>query len=135
MLLSHKLYFKTSKKLITFFKFGLVGALTAIIYFLIMLLLNNIFRVYYIIALSIAYLISTTFHYYANKNFTFKSINGGYFQVIKYLVMWIINYLITLLIVSYCVEKLNLMPFLGVCFSVLVTVGIGFTLSKLWVFK
>ena len=53
----------------------------------------------------------------------------------KYGVMVFINYLISLLVVHLGVNDFHLFPPLTVAISIAVTVGVGFMLSKKWVFK
>jgi putative flippase GtrA len=155
-----------------FAKFGLVGATTAAVYFLVMwgadsiLNVNNIevisfarmfpvvidfigtysnhylsnsilnFNLKYIAVVSAAYTVSTTFHFVANRHFTFGAVEDKHQdQIFRYLVMWCINYVITILVVSVCVERFLFSPYLGVCVSVVFTMFIGYFLGRYWVFK
>ena len=129
-------YFASSSHLLSMIKFGIVGAMTATLYFLVMWLANSLFRLNYIASISIAYFISTTFHFLANRHFTFDAAKERqHSQIFRYLVMWVLNYLITIAIVSICVETLMLSAYLGVCISVVFTVLTGYFLSRFWVFK
>jgi putative flippase GtrA len=117
-------------------KFGLVGATTAAIYFLVMWLADAILGLPYIVAVSLAYFVSTVFHFLANRHFTFAAAHGRHeSQMARYLLMWFINYLITILVVGLCVERLQLSPHIGVCVSVLFTMCVGYVLGRYWVFK
>ncbi len=119
-----------------FAKFGIVGAVTAAIYFLIMWVANSMLGLNYIVAVSVAYFCSTAFHFLANRHFTFrasKEQRGQ--QVMRYLVMWILNYLITIVITSVCVERFSLSPYIGVCVSVVFTMCTGYVLARYWIFK
>lgn len=155
-----------------FARFGIVGATTAAVYFLVMwctdtlLNLNNIalislaslfpkvvslvglfprlgvsdsvlgFNFKYIAVVSLAYVISSIFHFLANRHFTFGAINERHGdQLFRYMVMWAINYLITIVIVSICVERFLFSPYIGVCVSVAFTMFIGYFLARYWVFK
>lgn len=148
-----------------FARFGIVGATTAAVYFLVMwftdtiLSNNNItvisldimfpwlsgmnisysvlgFNFKYIVVVSIAYIVSTIFHFLANRHFTFGAVKERHQQqIIRYMVMWTINYLITVLIVSFCVEQLKFSPYIGVCVAVAFTMFIGYFLARYWVFK
>jgi len=122
--------------LLAFTKFGLVGTATATIYFFFMWIADVIFELPYIVAVSLAYFVSTVFHFLANRHSTFAAALGSYErQVARYLVMLFINYLIAILIVGLCVERLHLSPYIGVCASVLFTMCIGYVLGRCWVFK
>lgn len=122
--------------ILPFAKFGIVGAITAAIYFLVMWVADSIFGFNYIAAVSVAYFVSTVFHFLANRHFTFGAIKEQHgYQIIRYLVMWVLNYLITIVVVSVCVERFLLSPYIGVCISVVFTVFIGYVLARYWIFK
>lgn len=122
--------------LLAFSKFGLVGAITAIIYFFVMWLADAVFGLPYIVAVSLAYFMSTVFHFLANKHFTFDAaLSRHERQIARYALMWFINYIITILVVGLCVERLHLSPYIGVCVSVLFTMCVGYILGRYWVFK
>ena len=122
--------------LFTFIKFGTVGAITAAIYFLLMWIFFSGFEMGYIGAISIAYLVSTAFHFLANRYFTFGASEDRYgYQLIRYLVMWVLNYLLTITVVSVCFEQFELSPYIGVCVAVVLTMFVGYVLSHYWVFK
>lgn len=117
-------------------RFATVGIATAIIYFIIMWIGLNFFKVNYIIAVSLAYAISTIFHFLANRHFTFEAALGRKSrQLLRYILLWVINYLITIFIVNVCVEHYRLTPYLAVCAAVTLTVFIGYFLSRYWVFE
>ncbi|SHI27729.1 Putative flippase GtrA (transmembrane translocase of bactoprenol-linked glucose) [Pollutimonas bauzanensis] len=110
--------------------------MTAAIYFFVMWIANSGLGINYILAVTFAYIISTTFHFMANRHFTFAAATGhqGY-QLVRYLVLWLINYVITIGVVTLCVEKFLWSPYLGVCISVVFTMCTGYALARYWVFK
>lgn len=90
----------------------------------------------YILAVSAAYFLSTLFHYLANRYFTFSAQACRHsWQLVRYMVLWIVNYLITILVVGISVERFGFSAYLGVCAAVVVTVFVGYFLSRYWVFK
>ena len=118
------------------FKFALVGLTTAAIFFGSMWLFESFFKLNYLISISLAYFFSTGFHFLANKYFTFNCSNQDHgMQMIRYLILWFVNYGITLFVVSFLVTRFDANPYIGVCFSVVITMAIGFILSKYWVFQ
>lgn len=118
------------------FRFGVVGVITAAIYFFVMWLVTSEVGAGYILAVTAAYCVSTLFHYLVNRNFTFNAQSGKHKQQLaKYILLWIINYLITLVVVSIFVERIGLSVYWGVCASVVVTFFVGYILSSYWVFK
>lgn len=119
-----------------FLKFGLVGLTTSLIYFLVMWFVDAFLGIHYIMAVSLAYFASTVFHFFANRHFTFAAAHGHRkSQIVRYLLMWFINYLITMVVVGLSVETLHLSPYIGVCISVLFTMFVGYILGRYWVFK
>lgn len=119
-----------------FVKFGMVGAVTAAIYFLLMWAADSMLGLNYIAAVSVAYFVSTVFHFLANRHFTFGATEDRHqHQIIRYIVMWLINYLTTIFIVSVCVERFLLSPYIGVCVSVVFTMFTGYVLARYWIFK
>ena len=117
-------------------KFGLVGAVTAVIYFIVMWFLMSVLNFGYIFAVSMAYIVSTLFHYLANRHFTFSAQAGQHsWQLARYMVLWILNYIITIIVISISVEHLGLSAYLGVCAAVVITVLVGYFMSRYWVFK
>jgi putative flippase GtrA len=122
--------------LLDFIKFGLVGLTTSLIYFLVMWFVDAFLGIQYIMAVSLAYFASTVFHFFANRHFTFGAAHGHRkSQIVRYLLMWFINYLITMVSVGLSVETLHLSPYIGVCVSVLFTMCVGYILGRYWVFK
>lgn len=120
----------------TITKFAVVGAVTAVIYFLVMWIIVSIFKYYYIVGISIAYFVSTIFHFLANRHFTFGAAGDRHWhQLIRYLVMWIFNYFVTIAVVGVCVERFLLSPYVGVCISIVFTMITGYVLSRYWVFR
>src|SRR3990167_4707225 len=74
-----------------------VGGLAALINFLIFALFYDTLSLNYKIAVSFGYVISTCFHFTANRYFTFRSHGKDLSShLIKYLMMVSINYLITM---------------------------------------
>jgi putative flippase GtrA len=126
----------SSSHALTFLKFGIVGATTAAIYFVVMWVADSILGLNYIAAVSIAYLVSTVFHFFAHRHFTFGALGNRYrHQVIRYQAMWIINYFTIIIVVGICVEQFLLSPYIGVCVSTVFTVFTGYVLARYWVFK
>jgi len=113
-----------------------VGALTAVLYFSIFAYLWRVAHLHYRLAISIAYFTSILFHFTANRFVTFKSHGADFTKhVVKYLIMVMVNYLITLLVVHFVVVGLALSPYLGVISAIGATVGTGYLMAKFWVFR
>lgn len=119
-----------------FAKFGAVGTITAALYFFVMWASLSLFFLNYIVAVTLSYFVSNTFHFLANRHFTFNATGDRRkSQLLRYAVMWAVNYLITVTIVSICVEKFLFSPYVAVCVSVCFTVFTGYSIARYWVFK
>ncbi len=127
-------YIFTNKRSIA--SFLTVGALSAIVYFSVFSLLWKVLEVNYNIAITIAYILSVIFHFNANRYFTFKSHGKKILQhLIKYFIMLLFNYAVTLVIVYIIVEHLYLSPYLGIVISIGTTMNTGYLLSRYWIFQ
>jgi putative flippase GtrA len=119
-----------------FLKFALVGAATAAIYFLVLAFHLEVLKANYNLAVSIAYFVSVIFQFIANKRFTFKSETASVLpQFSKFLALLFINYLVTIIVVTFVVEKLGLTAYYGVLASIPLIMAVGYLLSKHWIFK
>ncbi len=127
--------FSTSVNFPALFKFLTVGGLAAGINFLVFGLCFNGLHWHYQWSVSVSYVASVLFHFNANRIFTFKS-HGSEFgkHVMRYLVMVLINYLLTLLVMHLVVSGLHWLPYIGVALSIAATVGGGYLMSNYWVF-
>lgn len=118
------------------FLFASVGTMSAIVYFSLFTLLWKVLSINYMISVSIAYLTTVTFYFFTNRYLTFKSHHGSIKkQLGKFVLMVLLNYLITVKIIHYAVETLALTPYIGMLFAVATTFIISYLLSKFWVFK
>lgn len=113
-----------------------VGLLTAVIYFSLFTMTWKWLQIDYKVAVSISYISAAIFQFISNRNVTFKSREENIiYQLSKFIVLLIINYILTLIIVIGLVNKLSVYPYFAILISIGVTVISGFLLSKLWVFK
>lgn len=117
--------------------FAILGLTTAGIYFGTLALLLSVAHVEYKVSVSLGYFMGVLFNFTANKVITFKQRNlvDIHRQLLRYLVLVVVNYLLTASIVVVTVEKFGLSPYIGVVFSMAATLVSGYLLSRLWVFK
>lgn len=119
----------------TFSLFLGVGASSALSYFLSFGIFYNFLHLPYKPAVSMAYFISVLVHFLGNRTLTFKS-HGAHLlrHLSRYIVMVLINYIITLFIMHIVVQILHFSPYLGIVASIATTTGIGYLIAKFWVF-
>ena len=119
-----------------FLTYLIVGGLTFLIYFGFIALTVEVLHLDYRVGVSIAYVFAVSFHFFANRMFTFRAADDRLIhQSIRYVGVLLVNYLITMAVVFFCVGRLGLSPYLSAAFAVVVTVGVGYFASKLWVFR
>jgi putative flippase GtrA len=119
-----------------FVTYLVVGGLTALIYFGIMALSVEVFEFNYRVGVSVAYVLAVTFHFAANRKFTFRVVDKQIIhQSVRYFCVLLINYLITIGAVSFFVGEVGISTYLGASISIVVTVGIGYFASKFWIFR
>ena len=97
------------KNVIKYLSIGLVG--TIVDYF-VLLLLTEIFGVFYLISASISYFLGIISNFTLNKKFTFKFENNKFNYVIRvflsYFLVSIFSLVITLLFMSFFVEVVHI---------------------------
>ena len=112
-----------------------VGGVTALIYFGFIALSVEVFFLDYRVGVSIAYVLAVSFHFLANRKFTFRVAgNRLIHQSIRYLGVLLLNYFITLSVVSFFVGRLGFSTYLSAALSIMITVSVGYFASKFWVF-
>lgn len=119
-----------------FFLFLMVGSISAIVNFFTFFCTFNLMNLDYRFSVSIAYILSVVVHFIGNRYLTFQSYHQHSFSQIKrYIVLLLINYCLTLAIVTTSVAFLHVSPYIGIALAIAFTVGIGFIISKTYVFK
>jgi len=128
---------KISKKDIL--KIGLyltIGGGSFFLYYVVLWFFFDFLGLYYIVAISISYLLSTTFHFLANRRFTYKINSGKYSrQVVYYSSVAALNYAIQLGAVEIFYRLLGLNLYLSALIGTFITILVGFMLLNNWVFK
>lgn len=118
----------------SFFRYGIVGILSVLIDFLLLFFCFNIMGITQNISISIAFIISTIFNFTMHRNFTFKKKNNFKTQLVKYVLLISLSYMITILSIHYLVVigfNLYFSKLLSVCFVYLY----GYVFNKLFVFR
>jgi putative flippase GtrA len=115
--------------------FLVVGVLTAAIYYGLLALFLETFHVEYHVAVSFAYLTSSSFQFLMNRIVTFNaSHTSAVPQTAKFVATAGVNYAVTLTVVTAGVEWIGVNPYWSVLLALSITTPLGFILSKKWVF-
>jgi len=122
--------------LFQFVKYLGVGGSTALVYFGFIFVTVELLKLRHFSAVSISYVFAITFHFLANKTFTFNSRNADVLrEVLRYILVALVNYLITLLVVFIVVDWAGYSTYLGAALAIAITVGLGYGMTKFWVFR
>jgi putative flippase GtrA len=120
----------------SFVIFSIVGLGAAGVYFGTLAVFLEYLRLDYRIAVSASYFLGVIFHFLVNKLVTFKDRTPRAFvgQALRYLVLVLVNYILTIAVVTLVVERIGYPPYVGVVFSMCLTVVTGYLVARYWIF-
>lgn len=119
-----------------FLFYSVVGGVSALVNFGCFSLFYGGFKLHYEVAVTLSYILSVLTHFNGNRHVTFKKHTHALLpQLKRYVVMLLVNYLITLLIMHITVAFFHFSPYIGVISAIAFTVWVGFLMAKFWVFK
>lgn len=113
-----------------------VGGATAVLQFTLLFVTIELLQLGAFLAVSVSYIAAITFHFFANKVFTFKSRDANILpEVMRYMCVALVNYIVTLIVVYLVVDLAGQSTYLGAALAIAVTVGLGYGMTKFWVFR
>ena len=117
--------------------FLIVGGVAFSVYFLVLAALLEVVRMDYRIAVTIAYGGGMIVSFCGNKYITFQHRHraGTIWQMVRFCVVSLANYIVTMGTVVAVVEWLHQAPYLGAFISAVVSACISYLAAKYWVFK
>ncbi|NTU69548.1 GtrA family protein [bacterium] len=118
------------------FRFLVVGVVTFVMYYALLSLLYSYMHIVYWLAIAVSYVISVVFHYLSNRSYTFRASGsriGG--QLLKYVVMAAMNYIIQLIAVFVLYEVIGVWFYYAVVVGTALTFIVGYVLMRGWVFR
>jgi len=116
-------------------RFIIVGLATFALNFFLVWLFYGRALLDYRIAVSCAYFITVVAHFMLNRSFTYRQESGSAVpDTVKYCIMLLANYSLTLGVTTVSVELVKLTPYYGIVFSTLATAFSSFLLMKHFVF-
>lgn len=117
-----------------FIKFGLVGVSNVAVYTVLYWILIYV-GMNYLLATTIAYLVSSVGGYILNHMWVFKSEKSAKESVVKYYVVYGSSYILNMLCMYIWVDTLQLSETLAPLMTLCVTTPYNFVFNKLWVFN
>lgn len=117
-----------------FFKFGIVGCINTfsswIFYYSLLFL-----KVNYLVATTIAYILSSIIGFLLNRSWVFENKVYDYKAILKYYVVYGSSYLINIGAMYLWVDVLNLSTLIAPILTLFITVPYNYVFSSLWVFN
>ena len=119
------------------FRFVVVGVITFLINNFLFWVFQSKFHFFYEVSITFAFFLTVAFHFSLNRFFTYslRSEGARFFAIPKYLIMLVINYLITLSVVFLTVNFLGLSAYFGIFFSTVSTAFSSFLIMNHYVFS
>lgn len=115
--------------------FILVGGATLILYTIILEVLFHYLKLNFYFSITIAYISAVLFHFFSNRLFVFKVRDQNIKpHFLKYSIVLVVNYLITLILMYIAVKLLSLPTFFGVVASTGTTMTSNYFIFKYWTF-
>lgn len=130
----HKLIFQR-EHFFQFFKFSLVGVsntlLSLAIYYILIL-----FEVNYILANTIAFIISVFNSYIWNNRFVFRKSESGHLKpLLKTYIAYGSTFILTTGLMYIMIDKLGISQLIAPLINLVITFPLNFLINKFWAFK
>jgi len=113
-----------------------VGAATFIAYYFFVWVQFDYLKINYLTSISISYFLATSLHFFTNRKLTFNISGKQYYsQIIRYVSVAAVNYIIQICIVKITHRFIGLNLYISLLISIAATTAIGFILLNYWVFR
>lgn len=130
-----KIYTESKAILNQLFRYSIVGILNTIIGLSVIFLLYNYFHFDYILANVAGYFFGLVNSFIWNKKWTFKSSEHYTKELIPFLIVFGISYLINLITVIFMVESLKINPNIAQVLGIAAYSSTNFLINKYWTFS
>jgi len=117
-----------------FIKFSLVGVLNTIVFYVIYYVMLQL-GVFYVVAAATGTTAGIVNSYVINRKFVFKSSKMSVGEVVKFLIVYGVQYLSNITVIHICVEYIGISAELGGILAIGVGVFISFFGHKFWSFR
>jgi putative flippase GtrA len=92
------------------FKFIFIGVLSNLVSYVFFLIMLKIMKINYLLSLSVLFIVALFINFIFNKNWTFESDLPYKTSLIKFLIVYIIGYLLNIASMFFLVDKLGNSP-------------------------
>ena len=118
-----------------FIKFGIVGVSNTLISLLIYYVLIY-FKINYIVANTVGFIVSVLNAYYWNNRYVFKkSDNGNLKPLIKTFASYGTTFILSTILLVIMIDYLKISELIAPILNLIVTIPLNFLLNKFWAFR
>ena len=120
----------------TFFRYNIVAITATLVDFMIFIILNDIFNLWYVLSTFLSAIVGGTAAFVLNRKWTFLSKNNIPIQIIKYITVWGGSIILNTYGLYLLVENSTLCETSSkLIVSVIIGLTYNFLLSKYYIFK
>jgi putative flippase GtrA len=117
-------------------RYALLGAANTLLYSVLLYAFLEYLPLSSGASVTLSYLIAIPFHFTMNRIYVFEATAVRITaHIVRYLVLVAISFLVSLALVSFCRDSLQMHPFTVVAVNAVAIAALGYTLSAFWVFR
>ena len=117
-------------------RYALIGVANTLLYSVLLYAFLEYFALVSSVSVTLSYLIAIPFHFTMNRIYVFEASAGRITrQIVRYLALVAISFIVSLVLVSFCRDNLQMQPLTVVAVNLVAITLLGYTLSALWVFR
>ncbi|HOV08860.1 MAG TPA: GtrA family protein [Spirochaetota bacterium] len=122
------------EEFIRIFRFGIIGVLNTIVFFVLFFILFNVMKLHYLSATSIAYILATINSFVFNRSWTFESYGDTNRKFVKFFIVNILSIIVNSLSMFVLVDLIHLHPWLSQFITICFTMCVNYLGNRFWTF-
>lgn len=128
-------YFHHRKEFIELFLYGVFGFAAFFVNTVTFYIFANVLGIHYMFSNALAWLISTTFAFFTNKQIVFKSHGKTAKKSAQFLSARILTLLIDMSLIWFTIKCMHLNTLVAKIFVNIIVIATNYVFSKFWIFK
>ncbi len=117
-----------------FFRYSLVGIITVIIDFLLLYIFYDYLMFSKNISITLSYALASTTNFFMHKYFTFKSSRKIFKEIIKFVTIVVLSYLLTIFLINYFI-KLGINIYISKIITLIISYVLIYFISKFFIYR
>jgi putative flippase GtrA len=122
-------------QLATAYRFVVVGGVTALFYYAVLVLLIEVLGAPVMPASAAGYLLAVLLNYLLHHRWTFRSTAAHGTALARFALMLALGFVVNLLVMGFALNTLSLHYLLAQTLAIAVIATLNFAMSSLWVFR